>query len=32
MIKYDTKEIERIAIEMKLVKHMVDISFKIGNI
>ena len=29
MIKYDTKEIERRAIEMKLVNHIADFSLKI---
>ena len=32
MIKDGTKEIERRAIEMKFVNHMVDFSFKIGPI
>ena len=31
VIKYGAKKIERRAIGMKFVNHMVDFSFKIGN-
>ena len=31
MTNYDTKEIEKRAMEIKSVNHMVDFSFKISN-
>ena len=31
MIKYGTKKVERRAIEMKFVNHLVDFTFKIGE-